>query len=89
MPIYFILYSMLVIGPVAAITAIVLVALKRFPNVSASFGSKRFSFTLNVSERHSASAPPYCASGMPDQSSAALPPQIGSRILGSPPGDLP
>jgi uncharacterized membrane protein YjgN (DUF898 family) len=87
MPVYFMLYGVLVVVPIAAVMAIVLVALRRFPNVNASFGSKRFSFTLNASERFSASAP-HRVLGMPDQSSADLQLRGDSHALGEGPGDL-
>lgn len=52
MSIYYIVCGVLLAAfLVGAATAIVLYALKKYPDVSASFWSKRFGFTLSAKDR--------------------------------------
>jgi hypothetical protein len=74
MPTYYIVSGLLLVAPIAAATAIVIYALKKNREVSASFWSKRFGFTVNARDRSFASlpqAPAEFAPGKPDQSTAA------------------
>jgi hypothetical protein len=48
MPTYIILYAVSLALPTAAVTAIIIYALKKYSTVNASFWSKRFGFTLNA-----------------------------------------
>ena len=57
MPIYLIASGVLLVTPIAAATAIVIYALRTNRDVSASFWSKRFGFTLSAKDRPAASPP--------------------------------
>ena len=48
MPTYIILYALSLAFPTAAVTAIIIYALKKYSTVNATVWSKRFGFTLNA-----------------------------------------
>ena len=93
MPIYYIVSGVLLVTPIAAATAIVIYALRKNRDVSASFWSKRFGFTLNARDRSAALPPqPWAgyASGTPTSTSASSsPPQCTPIVQGQPSAALP
>jgi hypothetical protein len=84
MPIYYIVSGVLLVTPIAAATAIVIYALRKNRDVSASFWSKRFGFTLNARDRSASLAPqPWAgyASGTPTPTAApSSPPQCAPSV---------
>jgi hypothetical protein len=103
MPTYLVLPAILLALPFTISAVVVIFALMKCSKVAASFGSRRFSFTLSASDGPAVSHPPVLAatpsvpdtpsvptlpvSGMPDQPTSALAPRAIPATRASSVGD--